>query len=84
MERCLNILTCAKTLRPKCTTPCRNEIHSEFFSGITRGRVSNGEFYVHRLKKLIYLYVEMVEISSKFVPMIGEKIFMKQSVNKNR
>ena len=31
--------------------------NSEIYSGITRDRVLNGEFYAQKLQKLIYLYL---------------------------
>ena len=46
-------------------------------SGITRGRVLNGELYTQGLQKLIYLHLFTDCVCSHDV---GE-IFMKQSVN---
>ena len=60
----------------------------QIYSGITRGRVLNGELSAQRLQKLIHLFVyrlfheDFSPIIRNFVSMIGEN--MKQSVNKCR
>ena len=36
-------------------------------SGITRGRVLNGELYVQRFQKLIYLHLFKSDIEEKYV-----------------
>ena len=45
------------------------------YSGITSGRMLNGECYTQRLQKLTYLYMR---------PEDWREIFMKQSVDKYR
>ena len=50
----------------------------QIYSGITRGRVLNGELYAQRLQKLIYLYL----FTDCFMICSDDwrEIFMKQSV----
>ena len=58
-------------------------------SGITHGRVFNGEHYAQRLQKLIYLHLSRdcfmkISLQPTVGPVDWREIFMKQSVDKCR
>ena len=67
----------------------------QIYSGITRGRVLNGDLYAQRLQKLIYLVLFYKLFYEAFSPILEtilkqisskdwREIFTKQSVNKFR
>ena len=58
----------------------------QIYSGITRGRVLNGELYTQRLQKLIYLYLFtdcFMKISLHSSEQISEILFISQICSKD-